>query len=388
MATDENKRASAAELIQAVDEQSPKLRAKSLDLSFNELASMYQGDELVVDPEYQRLFRWSLGKRSRFIETLLLEMPVPPIYVIELHDGKYELIDGLQRISSYLHFRGLLPGAADEEGSPFLRLSGCDILKQLDGFTYNELPPPLQIRIKRYFIRVEVIKKESDERLRYYVFKRLNTGGENLTEQEIRNCSIRLLSSTFIDFINDLSQNEDYLRCMAGLSEEALAQRRDQEYVLRFFAFKNHRDHFQHEVGDFMTKYMEAVADPDKTSITFDYREERRIFETTFKILNAIMGQDIFSRYARPSNGKPARASGQLRPNYFEAFSLGVQPYLSQIDISDGLLLTRLKEAFITLRFNEDFAKVTGAGVNYPRPLNTRINMVTETVEAVLNGSY
>src|SRR6185437_13863837 len=80
-------------------------------LSFNEILDMHKNDELDISPEYQRLFQWSEGSQSRFIESLLLEMPVPPIYVIEEQEGRYLLIDGLQRISSYLHLRGELEAA-------------------------------------------------------------------------------------------------------------------------------------------------------------------------------------------------------------------------------------------------------------------------------------
>ena len=92
-------------LIENIDSQIIKIRTKSLDVSFNELYDMYQNNELTISPDYQRLFRWEEEKQSRFVESLILEMPVPPIFVIETEDGVYELIDGLQRISSYLHFR-------------------------------------------------------------------------------------------------------------------------------------------------------------------------------------------------------------------------------------------------------------------------------------------
>ncbi len=94
------------DLVNAVDQKIEKVRTKSLDLSFNELMDMYEDGELLISPDYQRLFRWTEGSQSRFIESLILEMPVPPIFFIEREEGVYELIDGLQRISSYLHFRG------------------------------------------------------------------------------------------------------------------------------------------------------------------------------------------------------------------------------------------------------------------------------------------
>src|SRR6185312_10699840 len=96
------------DLITVIDSRVKNVHTTTLDLSFNELVDMYKSKELNISPEFQRLFQWSEGARSRFVESLLLEMPVPPIYVIEQEDGKYVLIDGLQRISSYLHMRGEL----------------------------------------------------------------------------------------------------------------------------------------------------------------------------------------------------------------------------------------------------------------------------------------
>ena len=89
------------DLIIAVDDKIKAIRTRSLDISFNELLDMYKTGELKIDPDYQRLFRWDETKQSQFIESLILELPVPPIFVIEAEEGKFELIDGLQRISTY-----------------------------------------------------------------------------------------------------------------------------------------------------------------------------------------------------------------------------------------------------------------------------------------------
>lgn len=172
----------ALNIIQDLEDKIKSVRTKSLDLSFNELVDMYKSQELIIDPSYQRLFRWSEENQSRFIESLLLEMPIPPIFVIELEEGTYELIDGLQRISSYLHFRGVLddytlPDFVDDENDlelvdmieninsesdeytlhdddvknsdvssvesntdKLLTLTGCDICPGLNGLNYNNLP--------------------------------------------------------------------------------------------------------------------------------------------------------------------------------------------------------------------------------------------------------
>src|ERR1700722_15048016 len=238
----EDSNASNTTLLQAVQKQIKQIQTASLDLSFNELLDMYNNNELIIDPEYQRAFRWSEGKESRFIESLVLGMPIPPLFVIELDDGKYELIDGLQRLSTYIHFRGALQleifdrKIVKGEG---LKLSDCDIVSELNGLTHDTLPIAMQIRLKRHFIRVEVIRKDSDERLRYHMFKRLNTGGENLSEQEIRNSSVRLLKdgAIFMSFLSELSSTADFKTCTQTLTEEAVRQRFHQELVLRFFAF-------------------------------------------------------------------------------------------------------------------------------------------------------
>lgn len=99
---------SGPSLIEAIESKLSRVSTQALDISFNELLDMPTNGELNISPDYQRLFRWSEGQRSRFMESLILQMPVPPIFVIEEEEGRYLLIDGLQRISSYLHFRSAL----------------------------------------------------------------------------------------------------------------------------------------------------------------------------------------------------------------------------------------------------------------------------------------
>ena len=148
-------------ILDLVDAKRKRAETKSLDISLNELADMYTSNELIIRPEFQRMFRWSEEKQSQFIESLLLEMPIPAIFVIEVAEGQWELIDGLQRLSTYLHYRGELD--ASELDPPIklgdkLTLESCEILEGLDGTTYDELPLALQIRLKRSFLRVETIR--------------------------------------------------------------------------------------------------------------------------------------------------------------------------------------------------------------------------------------
>ncbi len=285
-------------LIENVDNQIIQIRTKSLDVSFNELYDMYTDGELVISPDYQRLFRWEEEKQSRFIESLLLEMPVPPIFVIEIKDGVYELIDGLQRISSYLHFRGERLGDTEDD---YLVLKGCDIVPDLDGITYTALPKSLQIKIKRSFVRMEVIRKESEPSLKYHMFKRLNTGGELLSAQEIRNCTIRLLDSEALNFIEKCSQNPDFINVIKIIGKDDIKKKYDQELVLRFLAIKNDIGDYRYPVTEFLTRYLENITNHE---VDFDYSKEEELFNRTFAFISQNLGEDIFSSKTKNGNMK------------------------------------------------------------------------------------
>ncbi len=373
------------DLIDAVDSRLKKVHTQSLDISFNELLDMYKNGELDINPDYQRLFQLSEGARSRFIESLLLEMPVPPIYVVEEEDGKYLLIDGLQRISSYLHLRGELK--ADHLDPPVrhgekLTFTDCDIVEELNDKTFDDLGTALQIRLKRAFVRVEVIRKGSDPRFKYHMFKRLNTGGQLLTAQQLRNCTIRLLDPTFNDFIIELSKEKVFQKCTESLAQERILAAFDQELVLRFFAFKNRRTHFKHDVADFLTEYMEAVSETDPAKqLSFHYDEEREVFLKTFSLFDRTLGEYAFT-YA--NRGKTNITRG-FSVYHFEALTIGLQCILSQIDLNDSGLMKRIEKIFKEIKLSDDFIKLTtGGGKNSPGPLKERIEFVEKRVKAVV----
>ncbi|MDR5904469.1 DUF262 domain-containing protein [Franzmannia qiaohouensis] len=371
-------KATPAQLITAVDSAVTRVRTRALDVSFNELFDMYRSGELVISPEYQRLFRWPESKQSQFIESLILELPIPPIYLIEVEDGIYELIDGLQRISSYFHFRGIHPNKSDDEGGGLV-LTGCDVLPDLNGSTYESLPQAIQIKLKRHFIRMEVLRRETENQFRYHMFKRLNTGGEILSPQEIRNCTIRLLDNTFNDFLKDMAKLPSYLECMEQLTDEKREQMYLEEYVLRFFALKNNREGYSKEVGEFLTSYMESVADSSK-SVSFDYRVEKAAFETTFDFLNEAFGNGAFSGYN--SRGNPM---GYFSSLHFEAFSLGLQKYLGEISALDQDEREVVFEGLRSIKSDPEFKRLTtGGGKNYSAALNQRVEFVERKVAECL----
>lgn len=361
------------QVIMDLQDKIEKVNTENLDISFNELLDMYEGNELKITPEFQRLFRWTPGASSRLIESLLLEMPIPPMYVVEVEDHKYELIDGLQRFSSYLHLRGKL--ASKEKGIEIgdkLTLQDCDIVESLNGLTYDDLPTSLQIRLKRSFVRIVVIKHGSDPKYKYHMFKRLNTGGVSLSSHEVRNCTIRLLDNKFNDFLYKLSEIDNYKTCIDNISDQQKMSGFPSELVLRFFAFKNYRSSFSHDIGDFLTEYMEKVT---LKQVPFDYQLEEDIFKKTFHILNLVGGSRIFGRLNKAKN--------DLQENFsvyqFEAITLGLQNLLSRIDTSDSNNIDDLKSKILILKSDEEYLKsVTGGGLNSTGVLTNRISKVEE----------
>lgn len=357
-------------LIENVDSQIIKIRTKSLDVSFNELYDMYKNGELTISPDYQRLFRWEEEKQSRFVESLILEMPVPPIFVIETEDGVYELIDGLQRISSYLHFRGEKLGNTEDS---YLSLQGCDIVPDLNNLNYDMLPKALQIKIKRSFVRMEVIKKESETSLKYHMFKRLNTGGEILSAQEIRNCTIRLLGSKAIDFLEECSKDENFKAVIKRVGIEKLRTKYDQELVLRFFATKNDMESYKYPVTEYLTRYLEKMTTGDDS---FDYSKEKEVFQDTFAFINQQFGEEAFS-------GKTQ--SGTVRNEfvlyYFDGIAVPIAALIDRIKTYADR--DRIKHRICEIKFGTDLQSYKTGSVN---GVKKRIELFTEGVQEILDS--
>jgi hypothetical protein len=349
-----------------IDQKIGEVRTEPLDLSFGEIINLHSTKELIIQPEYQRLFRWSVEQKSRLIESILIELPIPQIFVIENKNGVYELIDGLQRICSVLQF--IEPAHLDLE--PFA-LEGCDIIKDLNGKLFKGLPLSLRLRIKRSTLRTIVIKRQSKSFLRYEMFKRLNTGGAILAPQEIRNCSARMLGeegSHFYSFLQKLTDNLHFTKTTATLSQADLDQKGNEELVLRFFAAKNAQDNFRGSVRDWLDEYMEAVL---LKKLSFSYNDEKSQFESTFGCIAEKLGETAFVKF----RGK--EPIGGLAPAYFEAITVGCFKAISAMKSKSG---PTVKRALIKLVQSPEFREVTGPGANSKTKLETRIHLVEDCI--------
>jgi len=341
--------------------ESSEIRTESVDFSFGELLNLHRDKEIVIRPEYQRLFRWSNEQRSRLIESILLRLPIPPIFLVEDDNGVLELIDGLQRTSSVLQF---LDHTAI--GEPNLELVGCDILKDINGMSFNDFSTSIRLGLKRTPIRAIIIKRSGDDYVKYEMFKRLNTGGSLLTAQEIRNCSSRMISGggEFYETIQKLATYAAFKNATQRIPESDRDKKADEELVLRFFAVRCYQDQFKGNVKEWLDDYME--------SILFGERPDDIVTGHFFKFFDFIstnFGDGAFSRHR---DGEPV---GRLAPAYFEAVVGGLSDILDEINCDPKELREKLIAAFEA----PDFQASTGPGANSKEKMAKRIQVVRDS---------
>lgn len=355
-----------ADITDAIDQKIGEVRIKELDISFSELMSLHEEDELIISPEYQRLFRWTPGQCSRLIESILVELPIPQFFVVENDNGVLELVDGLQRISSV--FRFINPSLLDRDQPPDpLELTDCDLVPELNGKTFNCLPLRLRLHIKRATVRMVMIRRQSSYRLRFEMFKRLNTGGSLLTSQEIRNCSARMVGDAgikFYAFIKECVFFSSFATCITRLSETEKEQKMDEELVLRFFALKNAQNLFAGSISEWLDKYMDSVI---LGKIKFDYAYERKSFEAVFSLLETSMKEEAFVRFRED---KPI---GGPAPAYFESVTIGT---LRVIDRIGSISPDRIRSKLIEIRQQKAFRDNIGSGANTQEKMEGRIAVV------------
>jgi len=151
---------SKTDLEKIISNKRNNLRTDRLDMSFGELMNMYEEDWLFITPEYQKAFRWDKSKQSKFIESILLGVPVPPIFVAETKEAKWEVLDGWQSIITIFSFFGILKESDDQENN--WTLEKCEIITELEGRSIEDFSPLLKFTIKKTVCRVEIIKWDND----------------------------------------------------------------------------------------------------------------------------------------------------------------------------------------------------------------------------------
>ena len=361
----------ALSLDEQIDSKRSDIRTDKLDMTFGEFANMYEREELVVAPAYQRLFRWTQAQKGRFIESILLGIPTPAIFVAETEHGVWELVDGLQRLSTVLEFFGVLRDA-DAVAVPPSRLAADEgaSLPSLDGKCFEDLTLRTRLSIRRAGCRVEVVKVGSGRRMKYDLFERLNTGGARLTDQEIRNCIFRAEAPDLMTFFDGLAQLEP-LQTFLGLSENQQKSLYDRGLVLRFFALKNDINEFKHDVEPFITEYVHKVVDGEAA---FDREVEASLFQRAIRAITGALGDESW-RHVR--DGK---AQGAFSVYVFEALTVAVARHIATFEpLSKEDRAARLN----AVKTDEDFKAAVGSGGNTKPRLLQRL----ATAERLVSGA-
>ncbi|EGR0119059.1 DUF262 domain-containing protein [Vibrio parahaemolyticus] len=285
-----------------LDQETRKVDFDSFDISVKELISMANESIINIAPEYQRQFRWPEENQSKLVESVLLGIPIPNLFMAANRDGSWELIDGVQRLNSLIHFCGT-PEQIESFGlDKPLRLKGLDILSEFNGATFDDLPHSLRLKFSLRPLKVTTLSDKSDLKVRFDLFERLNTGGIKLTPQEIRACVFR---GQFNDFIVELAKNDDFNK-VVNVSSTKAKDGTKEELVLKFLAYKTKRDGFKHSVETFLNDFMA------ESSVHFNYKKYRELFEKTFESLRTVLPEGI----KRGNKGSTPQV-------LFEAISIG-----------------------------------------------------------------
>ena len=253
-------------------------------MSLGELLSLYRDNELNLHPEFQRFFRWSDQQKSRLIESLLLGIPIPPIFVSQDEKGKWDVIDGLQRLSTIFQLTGEL---LDENGKPVepLLLKSTKYLPQLqdkcwkvkEGQPGEELSETTKLILKRARVDVKIVLNKSDASSKYELFDRLNTGGSSATDQEVRNCMLVMISKDFFNWFANLAKDENF-QSTYPLTDRQLLEKFDMELVVRFLCLRQKTEESLKEItdlGPFLTERIIAIALDEK----YDKKAEELAFK-------------------------------------------------------------------------------------------------------------
>lgn len=343
-------------LEQEIKKASQEIVKDGYDMSIGEIINLYRDQELVIDPEFQRYFRWDITRKTRFIESLLLGIPIPPVFVFQREDGVWELIDGLQRLSTIFELVGILTNA-DGDIVPPLVLEGTKLLPSLEDkkWTGGEsgLSKPQQLEIKRARIRVEILTKDSDQQSKYELFQRLNTGGATLTEQEVRNCIMVKINPSFYRWIKERTELESFAKSI-NISDNSRQKQKDIELVLRFFVLLYYPYKGGIDVNEHLDDGMYHLA----TSTDFDLEKNKELFNFVFELVYKILGEEAFKKF----NGE--KFGGQFLISSFESISYGLSSnYEALSKLAPEALYSFVEDKVKSMWDEEEFIKYSGAGV-------------------------
>ena len=345
-----------------IDAKRREIQTEGYPMSIGEVMNLYRDEELDIHPEFQRFFRWSVKQKSRFIESLLLGIPIPSIFVNQRDDGVWDVVDGLQRLSTIFEFAGVLVGE-DGQTLPASKLVATEYLPSLNGKKWESDDPDKSLTsaqrliLKRVPLDLKIIKRESDPDTQLDLFQRLNTGGSQLSDQELRNSLLIMVERSFYVWITELNGNPDFQSTIA-VSDRSVEEQYDLELVIRFLACHRTPDADLSNIGD-MSDFLSATAVTCARDPQFDRTTEQELFEATFKMVNDALGDDAFRKFD-PVRG---RFTGGFSVSSFEAITAGIAHNLAAWQALNQDRDSRLRDAVVSLWQDQTFRTNSGSGI-------------------------
>ncbi len=317
---------------------SKEVHTTEMKMSIGEIINLYKEREIIIRPQFQRLFRWDIEQKSRLIESILIGIPIPPIFVQQRKDGVWEIVDGLQRVSTILEFVGVLK---DKQPQALVKTK---FLPSLDGIFFkefeniedskdNHFSKEIQLVFKRVPLGVEIIKRESDPTTKYELFDRLNSGGSSLTEQEIRNAIFLIEKPFAIELLHKLAEQDNFINSVA-LSDKDIDNAYNEEIVLRFLAYIEVPHKFieyGNSVKDFLDNYLRENIKEENL-----YLVENR-FNKFFYFMNKHFQENSFRTYR---NGKYIQG---FKISKFEAIVIGLKDLIDDLNSRENEIVEKIK---------------------------------------------
>lgn len=353
-----------SKVIDIFNKAQDRLVLQASDMSLETIAAMVENDAIDTQPAYQRRERWSPLRQSALIESFLLNIPVPPVYLAEEAYGKYTVIDGKQRLTTITRFM------RDK-----LILSGLEKFNELNDYIFSECPSELQnaLRIRPY-VRVVTLLKQSDPELKYEVFERLNTGGEALFPQEIRNAAYRGPLNDLLILLSGSSFLRQQLKIVKN-TEPSYLQMQDVEYVLRYLVIQNEWQNFSGDFRRSMDRFMEV----NRYSSAAQILNFKSSFSTALGRCEQFWGTNAFKRF----DGVDAR--NQFLAGMYDAQMVGV----SLLTTAQAAALSTKQAEIATATtelFNEgsEFEGWVRYGTNTKSSVQKRVSAIKDMLVALV----
>ncbi len=348
-----------------------KIFTSSGDLEIDSLYNKEKRGRLILQPDFQRQYVWDSTKASKLIESAILQIPLPIIYLSEEKDGREYVIDGQQRLTSFFSFiDGKLP-----DGKQF-KLGGLNVCSDLNGKKFSDLPEDQQDKIRYYKIRAITFQKDSSENLKFEIFERLNTGSVQLNDQELRNCLYR---GNFNVALKEMAEDQDFMYICGLKSPDK--RMKDKELVLRFCAFY-HKTYLNYKAP--MRNFLNLEAQEKRNITEKEIIELKSAFKNSCQIIRSLLDQNAFKRYYKGTESSP---NGFWEPKKFNASLYDILMYSFAKEDKNKVFqnLDAIKESLIYLMTEDDsFINSIELSTSSVQAITIRFDKWRTTLQSIL----